>query len=289
MSDETATNPTPENTAPATEVANPQANETEVSTDDQVTDDQVTDAVEETEEVDWEDGKKYAVPKALKDALLRQADYTRKTQEVAEQRKALEARDKAFAQQAEWQQANIKEYARLEAITDRLSQFQGVNWAQLNQDDPVRAQALFIEKSNLESAQRELRDGLTQKQQQAMWEQQQNAAKRLQEGRAALAKAIPNFTPELAKSLRDHGTSYGYTPDEIGAVDDPRAVQVLHDAYLWRQYQNKQRAAANQKPVQQAEPVRQVTGRKPTQPGLRDDLSTEEWVKRRNQQLQRKA
>lgn len=289
MTDDLTTNPAPENTTPAPEVANTPTNETEVSvTDDQIEGDQV-EAVEETEEVDWEDGKKYAVPKALKDALLRQADYTRKTQEVAAQRKELESRQEAIRQHAEWQQANIKEYARLEAITDRLSQFQNVNWAQLNQDDPVRAQALFIEKSNLESAQRELRDTLTQKQQQALWTQQQEAAKRIQEGRAALAKAIPNFTPELAKSLRDHGTSYGYTAEEIGAVDDPRAVQVLHDAYLWRQYQNKQRAAASQKPVQQAEPVRQVTGRKPTQPGLRDDLSTEEWVKRRNQQLKQKA
>jgi len=289
LTDETATNPTPENTTPAPEVANTPTNETEVSiTDDQIEGDQV-EAVEETEEVDWEDGKKYAVPKALKDALLRQADYTRKTQEVAAQRKELEGRQEAIRQHAEWQQANIKEYARLEAITDRLSQFQGVNWAQLNQDDPVRAQALFIEKSNLEGAQRELREGLTQKQQQALWMQQQETAKQLQEGRAAIAKAIPNFTPELAKSLKDHGTSYGYTADELNAVVDPRAVQVLHDAYLWRQYQSKQRAAVAPKPAPQAEPVRQVTGRKPTQPGLRDDLSAAEWVKRRNAQLGIKA
>ena len=45
---------------------------------------------EEAEEVDFE-GKKYLVAKELKDALLRQSDYTRKTQEVAETRKQIEA------------------------------------------------------------------------------------------------------------------------------------------------------------------------------------------------------
>ena len=44
---------------------------------------------DDTEEVDW-DGAKYRVPKPLKDALLRQADYTRKTQELADQRRTVE-------------------------------------------------------------------------------------------------------------------------------------------------------------------------------------------------------
>ena len=54
---------------------------------------------EETEEGEGEtdtaevelNGEKYKVPAALKDAFLMQADYTRKTQEVAEVRKTAEA------------------------------------------------------------------------------------------------------------------------------------------------------------------------------------------------------
>lgn len=288
MSDDLATNPTPTPTeGAATEVANTPSNEPEVSNDDLDTDDQVQ-AVEETEEVDWEDGKKYTVPKALKDALLRQADYTRKTQEVAEGRKALEAHQAQLRQQAEWQQANIREFAKLENINDQLAQFNNIDWQRLDQEDPVRAQALHRQWSMLKEAGRDLGQQLSYKQAQALEAQRSESAKRLQEGRAALAKAIPNFTPELAKSLRDHGTSYGFSAEEIGQIDDPRHVQVLHDAYLWREFQKKQRATATQKPVQQAEPVPQVQGRKPTQPGLRDDLSTEEWVKRREAQLKRK-
>lgn len=76
-----------ETTNPATEVESTAASEV---TDDAPTDvsdeladgDESTDAEQpdsDVEDVDYE-GKKYAVPKEIKDALLRQADYTRKTQ-----------------------------------------------------------------------------------------------------------------------------------------------------------------------------------------------------------------
>lgn len=287
MIDDTATNPAPG----GAEVA-------AISTDDTIADtsnenldtegEETQAPVEETEEVDWE-GKKYTLPKAIKPALMMQADYTRKTQEVAETRKALEAQQAAIAQQAEAQKANLQEYVRLAAIDDRLAQFQRIDWATLDRDDPVRAQALGREFSMLTYAQRELKDHLSAKEAQALEAQRSDTAKKLQEGRAALAKAIPNFTPELAKNLRDHGTSYGFSAEEVSGIQDARQVQVLHDAYLWRQHVAKQRTAATQKPQTQAEPVPQVTGRRPSPPGLRDDLSMAEWIKRRDAQVRKNA
>jgi hypothetical protein len=56
---------------------------------------------EEPEQVEVEyDGKTYLLPLELKDALLRQADYTRKAQEVAESRRRLQAAHAAHDQQA---------------------------------------------------------------------------------------------------------------------------------------------------------------------------------------------
>ena len=49
------------------------------------------DSTPEELEVEFE-GKTYKVSPEIKDALLRQADYTKKTMEVAEQRKAYEAK-----------------------------------------------------------------------------------------------------------------------------------------------------------------------------------------------------
>jgi hypothetical protein len=54
---------------------------------------------DDSEEVDYE-GEKYKLPKKLKDALLRQQDYTQKTQQVAEQRRAIEAQAQQVQQHA---------------------------------------------------------------------------------------------------------------------------------------------------------------------------------------------
>ena len=45
------------------------------------------------------DGKTYKLPPELKDGFLRQADYTRKTQELAEQRRRMEAEREAAGEQ----------------------------------------------------------------------------------------------------------------------------------------------------------------------------------------------
>ena len=79
---------------------------------------------DDREEVDFE-GRKYTVARALKDALLRQADYTRKTQELADGRKAFEA-ERATFQQAS--QAEIAARAQVVAIDQSLSQYRNVDW-----------------------------------------------------------------------------------------------------------------------------------------------------------------
>jgi hypothetical protein len=53
--------------------------------------DEESEAIDPAEEEIEHEGRKYLVPKALKPLLLMQADYTRKTQEVAEQRRAVMA------------------------------------------------------------------------------------------------------------------------------------------------------------------------------------------------------
>src|SRR3990167_6068838 len=87
---------------------------------------------EEDEEIEH-DGEKFKVPKKLKDAFLRQADYTRKTQEVSETKRQLEARENELKQhfeqrqaqiqaQTEFQQKHIEDVAKVVSIDQRLKQ-----------------------------------------------------------------------------------------------------------------------------------------------------------------------
>ncbi len=68
--------------------------------------------------------------------MLRQADYTRKTTEVAESRRALDAEKQAVQQAQQLSAAEIRAFAQLDRLTADLSEFEGVNWAQLDHSDP---------------------------------------------------------------------------------------------------------------------------------------------------------
>lgn len=76
--------------------------------------------------------------------------------------------------------------------------------------------------------------------QQAMTQEQRRA--HLEEQARILAERIPGFAdPEKGEAIRDGlrktGEAYGFSADELGAIEDARAVQVLHDAMQWRQLQ----------------------------------------------------
>ena len=102
---------------------------------------------DDTEEVDW-DGTKYRIPKALKPGLLMQADYTRKTQELAEQRRHVEQHVQSLSQQAELQQATLEHRVNLRTVEQQLQQFSNTDWsnysAQYGADATAAAMACFM-------------------------------------------------------------------------------------------------------------------------------------------------
>jgi hypothetical protein len=216
------------------------------------------------EEVEYE-GRNYKVPKELKDALLRQSDYTKKTQEIAESRKSYEQQVQEFeqqrqhaAQQIQRQQQNIQGYAQLAALDAQLQQLSGIDWNSLSENDPVEAQKLFFTQSQLREQRGQIASYLGQAEQQSALMTQQEIAKQLEKGREVLAKDIKGWSPEVASSLIEHGVNnYGFTKAELSQVYDPRHVKVLHKAYLYDQLMAK--AKTKPKTEVTAEPTRKVS------------------------------
>lgn len=191
---------------------------------------------EEFTEVEYE-GKTYKLPPELKDAVLRQADYTRKTQEVAEMRKQTEAAQAYLQQQHQVQQAFIKEYASITALDNQLAQYQEINWQELIQNDPVEALKLDHQMRQLQRHRDERASQLQQYQAQAQQQQQAKLSEQLQHGAELLAKEIPGWSKDLATQIKVTGKDYGFTDGELDQVYDPRMVKVLHDAMKFRQLQ----------------------------------------------------
>ena len=243
--------------------------------------DENANAVEdESEEVDYE-GKKYLLPKELKEALLRQSDYTRKTQEVAEARKSFEAQQQQFQQHLQLQQQTLQDHAHLMTIEQQLEQFNALDWNAVIENDPVQAMKLQQQFNTLQNMRGQVATRIQQVQQEQLVRQQAELAKQIQSGQEALAREIKGWSPELAKSLSAYGTNIGFSENDMASVIDPRQVKVLHKAYLYDQLIAKQAKKPASEPVKPATTVRanSAPAKDP------EKMTTEEWVRWRNKQV----
>jgi len=194
-------------------------------------------------------------------ALAQQGlDYTQKTQQVAEQRKELEAlQEQIIAQQQELQQgaqlsgALVEDVAKITSLDQQLAQYQNVDWQRLSDSNVVEAQKLFFQYNQLQQERSNAVSQFEAKRQQALSQQQQIIADKVQKGREQLAKEIPNWSQETTQEIVSVGKEYGFTDNELNAIIDPRHVRVLHDAMQWRKLKSKN--SVTKKKVASAKPV----------------------------------
>ena len=194
-------------------------------------------------------------------ALAQQGlDYTQKTQQVAEQRKELEAyaesikaQEQAFQEQMQLNNVLIEDVAKITALDQQLNQYANVNWQQLSDSDFVEAQKLFFTYNQLQTERSNLVSQFEAKKQQAVQKQTQLMAEKIAKGKEILAKEIPNWSPETNQALLSTGKDYGFSDAELNAIVDPRHVKVLHDAMQWRKLQQKDSIV--KKKVSSAKPV----------------------------------
>jgi hypothetical protein len=217
----------------------------EVETQEGEEPDEQVEAEEEEAEPDLveieRDGKKFSVPKELEAELLMHADYTRKTQAVAEREKTIEQREIQLQVQAQLQQQSLAEYARLTAINDQLQQYNQVDWNALYDSDPAEFVRLKEGRRDLIDQYNGLNNAIAQQQQQQIAKQQEITLQAIQEGQKVLAREIPSWNTDLAKTLNTFAVEkFGFTKDEVNTVIDPRVVKLLHTAYLYnKQVSNK--------------------------------------------------
>ena len=247
--------------------------------------------VDDSEEIDHE-GEKYKLPKKLadewKNGRLRQQDYTVKTQDLAKQKTEFETAQQEFVARQQFQQQHIQAVAKVMAIDERLEQFSKLDWNALTDADPVQALKLDRQMRELQQQRAQQLDGLQQSQAKLTFEQQQATARRQQEAREELSKDIPGFgTAEVQKQLLEVGKAAGYKQEELASVQDPRAVKLLHKAYLYDQLIAKAKAPATTSA--NITPITRVTGASAaTQKSIGDKgLSDAEYNRMRREYIAR--
>jgi len=236
----------------------------------------------ETIEVEL-DGEVHVVPAALKGAILRQADYTRKTQELAEHRRALEAERETLTLERRTLRGATGDRATLHALDEQLAAFEDIDWESLGQSDVGRARALW---AGYEET-RELRDqfayALSHHDAREELQAAREAAEAMAETGRMLREEIEGWSPEVAAKLVEYGHAFGVTLEELREMADPRLWKLLHKA--WRADQVGQEEAMGQ--ARAIRPAVTVAGGGVGGGGTRDELGTKEWMRRRNEQMAR--
>lgn len=255
-------------------------------------DDTEGDPPEEDEEIEV-DGRKFALPKSaaakLQAERMMNADYTRKTQEVAAQRQAIEAERAAVTRDRETHQQFIDDFAKVKAISDQLAQYDKVDWNALRQNDLDAYLEHQENRRALETQRNTAANELTQKQQQFALDEQQAIAKQVQDADAYVQREIPGWNAERQNQVSQYMASQGVQMNPALAraiVQSPALLKLAHKAEMFDRLEKKQTAKPPAPPA--PPPATRVSA---ARQGAQKDpakMSTDEWMAHRTAQLNRK-
>ena len=166
-------------------------------------------------------------------------DYTKKSQALAEQRKAIEAERSHLEYVKQERQAYAQ---KLQALDSFLTQqHQGVDLEVLKETDPIGYAVAVAEQSQREKQLAVVRNEQQRIAQQQQSEQQASLQAHLRTESEKLVSLIPELaTPQgdaVRKQIRDYAKSVGWSDQELSSVYDSRAVMTLYKAMKYEQLQ----------------------------------------------------
>lgn len=240
---------------------------------------------ESLEEIE-RNGRKAKIPAWLKAELMLQTDYNRQTAELAESRRALEEERVQIGQAV---QAEVSAQANLLLIQRQLERYSKLDWNELYDSNATEGQKAFTQFQLLKDARTQTQTYLDNLRAERRSREMLEVAARREECAAVLARDLKDWSSQTATQLLDFGQRhYGFSAEDLNGADDPRAIKVLYAAYQWEEHQARLRQAQHHAAAQTTTPAATVGAASP-KAGLDDRLSTEEWVRRRNGKLRRRA
>jgi len=176
----------------------------------------------------------------LQAGYSRQSDYTKKTQEIADERKGLEQYQTQFNEQYQLLTQERQQYQQALSqlgnhLSEGINRFSTVDWAKLKEEDPI---AYVTKRDEFREEKERIQQVSNQQnqisQQQATEVEQARRHSVIQES-TRLKELIPEWSdpvkqPELAGKIKSYGSSQGYSDQELNNLIDSRSVNVLMKA-----------------------------------------------------------
>lgn len=206
------------------------------------------------------EGETYLVPKKIADSIERHADYTRKSQDVAEMRRALTAEREAATLQRAFNDAVAPEQKQLDAIDATIDQFKQLDWSRI--EDTAQLLHLRTQLDQLKDTRADLEKSIAKRR----GEFEEQIKRATQEATAASRKfveqKIKGFDDAKRQDLFAYLLTEGYARDELDRLTDPRIVVSFWKARQWDALQASKPSIANR--ASQAAPVVKPGATKPT-------------------------
>jgi hypothetical protein len=221
---------------------------------------------DDLEEFEWE-GKPVRGPKGLKDGVLRLSDYTRKTQEVAAQRREIEERAARLQETAKLTDEEMGYRVQLRQIDTALEQYgkwTAQQWQQLKESDPQAWTEHRFQLNELHAARPRLAGQISEAETKRTREAQTATSKRIEQ--AEEYAASKGWTADKLKKVIDFAVDHGFSEHKmekqaIAAMLQSNMSPLMLDLLDAAQYGAEVRKAQKTKPTGKPAPLETVGGK----------------------------
>jgi len=248
-----------------------------LSVDDLVDQDQVEGNEELSTYTVKVDGKDVEVTQEeLLAGYSRQADYTRKSQVLSEQRQ------KADSELAATQQERQRYLSQLEQFNtqadSKINELAKTDWTQLKEEDPTEYMLKRDQYRELQENQRLI----TEEQKNIHYKQGQERETawnaELQRNQQIISQRVPDFHdpdkgPKLKQDIKSFAVKKGFSEQEVDSLIDARSVDILHKAMLYDKLLTAKISGKKSKVVPKVQ--------RPGSPASREEISSDKLKAKR--------
>lgn len=179
------------------------------------------------------DGETLKVPGKFRDAFMKSADYTQKTQAAAEERRQIAEERKQIELRSQATNEELEARGVLFQIDNQLQQMQQRDWQRFHAEDPMGANAEWMRFQQLKEARSAISGKLEESQQNRLKDVTADYEKRLDETAAFAQKDIKGWTPQLDNEIHSFAMKdLGLSLEEIKSSLNPRFYKGLYLAYV---------------------------------------------------------
>ena len=190
----------------------------------------------------------------------RQADYTRKAQALADDRRAVEKRQQEIAaesaKQAEAHKAYLEKTDQYQQVLGHLQaqldvegqEWARVDWDRLEAEDPIEASKLWRKYQRHEQKTQAAQAEQARVAQERATEAEKAKAARVASLQAEISTAFPHWSDASARAadlsgMEEVAKSMGYSDDDLKNTLDPRAFRLLWEAAQYRRLKDARQSA----------------------------------------------